>query len=102
MGIPGADLRPLLLVIRTGHRAVREYLLRSMGTGCRIHMFLDGEPDWELPYISGWTRLDKTRDAAVVTAAAKALNDRESIAGALTWDESRLAQTAEVVATLGL
>jgi biotin carboxylase len=102
IGILGADLRPLLLVIRTGHRAVREYLLRSMGTGCRIHMFLDGEPDWELPYISGWTRLDKTRDAAVVTAAAKALNDRESIAGALTWDESRLTQTAEVVATLGL
>jgi biotin carboxylase len=65
-------------------------------------MFLDGEPDWELPYISGWTRLDATRDAAVVTAAAKALHDRDPIAGVLTWDESRLTQTAEVVAALGL
>jgi biotin carboxylase len=97
-----ADQRPLLLVIRTGHRDVREYLLRSIATAHRIHMFLDGEPDWELAYICGWTRLDKTRDAAVVTAAAKALHDRDPIAGVLTWDESRLAQTAEVVAALGL
>jgi biotin carboxylase len=99
---PTTPPKPLLLIVRTGHRAVREYLMRSMSTAFRIHLFLDGKPSWELAYVSGWTRLERTRDAAEVCAAARALQARDPISGVLTWDESRIEQTAEVVAALGL
>jgi hypothetical protein len=42
-----AAQRPLLLVIGTGLHAYREYLLRSISTEFRIHLFHKVEPTWE-------------------------------------------------------
>jgi biotin carboxylase len=101
--MPGADAdRPLLLVIRTGLAEVREYILKSISTQYRIHLILGAEPDWELAYIDGWTRLENNRDPAVLIAAARAVDRRTPISGVFTWDESRIAQAAEVAAALGL
>lgn len=99
------DDRPLLLMVTTGMRSYREYLMESISTHYRVHLLLGAEPTWEQRYITGWTVLHKladTIDSAEMCAAARELNARDPVAGVLTWDEARVLQTAEVAADLGL
>jgi biotin carboxylase len=97
--------RPLLLIIGTGKRDYREYLLASISTRYRVHLLLWAEPGWERDYLAGWTVLSReteTVDAAEMIAAARELAAREPLAGALAWDEARVLQVAKVAAALGL
>jgi biotin carboxylase len=94
--------RPHLLVVATGMRLFREYILRSIAPQYRIHMFLHGEPTWEKDYIEGWTVLESTLDADALVAAARHLHDEQPIDGVLCWDEARILQTAHVAEALGL
>src|ERR1035441_1558397 len=85
MGGRGAAAgRPLLLVIGTGGQDYREYLLRSISTGYRIHLFLGAEPTWERGYLAGWTVLQdmaETISGAEMSAAALELAAREPVGG---------------------
>ncbi|HEY7143958.1 MAG TPA: ATP-grasp domain-containing protein [Streptosporangiaceae bacterium] len=102
---PDQDGRPLLLVIGTGGRDYREYLLRSIATRYRLHLFLAAEPDWEREYAAGWSVLAGmagTIDATEMIEAARELAGREPVAGVLSWDEARVLQSAKVAAALGL
>jgi biotin carboxylase len=104
-GGDAADQRPLLLVITTGMRDYREYLLSSIASRYRIHMLLGADPSWEREYIIGWSLLDdltETVDASDMCAAARELAAREPLSGVLSWDEARVLQTAKVAAELGL
>jgi biotin carboxylase len=95
--------RPLLLVITTGARKYREYLLASIGSRYRVHLLLAAEPTWERDHITGWTVLSglgNTVDADEMIAAALALG--EPLHGVLAWDEARVLQSAKVAAALGL
>jgi hypothetical protein len=97
--------RPLLLVIGTGQRDYREYLLSSIGPAYRIHLLLAAEPSWEREYITGWTVLANMADtigADEMTAAARRLTSTDSVDGVLTWDEARVLQAAKVAAALDL
>ncbi|MEV0801073.1 ATP-grasp domain-containing protein [Kribbella sp. NPDC050281] len=94
--------RPHLLVVATGMRLFREYILRSIAPQYRIHMFLHAEPTWETEYIENWTVLESTLDADALVAAANELNDKEAIDGVLCWDEARILQTAHIAEALGL
>jgi biotin carboxylase len=96
------DERPLLLVIRTGKREFREYLLRSIAPHYRVHMFLGVQPTWELEYISGWTVIADTMDVGSMISAAKELDAQSHIGGVLCWDEARISQATQVAAALGL
>ncbi|MBB5872804.1 biotin carboxylase [Allocatelliglobosispora scoriae] len=96
------DALPLLVIYRTGPRKYREYLLRSISSRYRIHMFVGVEPSWENDYISGHTLLGKNLDPEVATAAARDLHAREPISGMMCWDEARIAQTAFATDALGL
>ncbi|MDQ1722765.1 MAG: hypothetical protein QOI26_2499 [Pseudonocardiales bacterium] len=102
MTAPQPQRRPLLLLIATGLRPYREYLLRSIGTEFRIHLFHTAEPSWEKEYLSGWTVLPSTADGPAMAAAARALHEREPIDGVLSWDEARIHATAYVAQELGL
>ncbi|TCO51861.1 ATP-grasp domain-containing protein [Kribbella antiqua] len=95
-------MKPHLLVVATGMRLFREYILRSIAPQYRIHMFLHSEPTWEKEYIEDWTVLESTLDADALVAAAHELHDRQSIDGVLCWDEARILQTAHVAEALGL
>jgi biotin carboxylase len=97
-----ADIRPPLLVIATGLRHYREYLLRSIGPRYRVHLFISAEPNWEREYVTGWTVLEDTLDADALVAAARDLHARTPVDGVLCWDEARILQTAHVAAALGL
>lgn len=97
-----ADGRPLLVVIATGMRLYREYLLRSIATRYRVHLLCSAEPEWERGYIAGATVLPSTLDADALVAAARVLAFREPVAGVLCWDEARILQTAAVAQALDL
>lgn len=100
MGTEGAE-HPLLLVIRTGHRDLREYLLQSITSRYRVHMIIGVAPEWELSYLAGWTRLTDTRDFDAVLDAARAVDAAGPVAGVLCWDESRIVQAAQIAEALG-
>ena len=94
----------LLLVVSTGERLYREYLLASIAPHYRVHLLLGAEPVWERAYCQGWTVLDfaDTIGAEPMIAAAASLAEREPIAGVLSWDEARILQSAKVAQSLGL
>lgn len=102
-GEAGRD-RPRLLLIGSGGRSYREYLLSSIGLRYRVHLLTGAEPTWERPHLAGWTELDlrDTRDAAPLCAAARERIGDEPFAGVLAWDEARVLQVAKVAAELGL
>jgi biotin carboxylase len=96
---------PLLLLIGTGGKGFREYLLASIATRYRVHLLCGAEPGWPRGYLDGWTvidSMDDTIDATQMCAAARDLAARESIRGVLSWDEARILQAAKVAAELGL
>jgi biotin carboxylase len=93
------DPRPVLLVISTGMRHYREYLLASIGPRYRVHLFVGAEPTWEKDYVDGWTVLSSTLDADILVAAAREL---PRVDGVLCWDEARILATAHVAQALGL
>jgi len=94
--------RSHLLVVATGTREMREYLLRSIVPQYRIHLFLEVEPTWEKEYAEGWTVLTSTLDADAVVLAAKELVAADPVDGVVCWDEGRILQTAHIVDALGL
>jgi biotin carboxylase len=94
--------RPLLLVIATGMRIYREYLLGSISTRFRVHLFHVAEPTWEKDYIIGWTVLPSTLDGPAMAAAAVQVDEKTPISGVLCWDEGRIHATAYVAEALGL
>ncbi|MEU4761936.1 ATP-grasp domain-containing protein [Actinosynnema sp. NPDC023794] len=96
------DQRPLLLVVATGMRLYREYLLRSISAEYRVHLFLTAEPDWEKEYVSGWTVLPSTTDGPAMAAAAAEIHAGTPFSGVLCWDEVRIHATAFVAQALGL
>ena len=98
------DARPLVLVIATGKRDYREYLLRSIATRYRVHLLNGREPSWEQEYITGSSTVDMTDTigATELIAAARAVAAREPVHGVLTWDEARVLQAAKVAQDLGL
>lgn len=91
-----------LLVIGTGQRPYREYLLRSIATRYNVHLFLSAEPTWERAYASDWTVLANTLDVELLIAAARSVDGERRIDGVLCWDEARILQTACVAEALGL
>jgi biotin carboxylase len=99
--MPTADDRPHLLLISTGWREFREYLLRSIGPRYRLHLFLPAEPTWEHAYVDGWSVLD-TLDREGLLAAARELHARNPVDGVLCWDEPRILLAAQVAEALGL
>jgi biotin carboxylase len=93
---------PLLLLVGTGMRVYREYLLRSISTRFRVHLFTTTEPDWEREYLHGWTVMSSTLDGRAMASLAGVLNLEEPVCGVLCWDESRIHATAYVAQALGL
>jgi biotin carboxylase len=96
-----SDQKPLLLVITTGHRVYREYLLRSISTRYRIHLINDAAATWETVYLDGATVVPHTGAKAVV-AAAREVAARTAVAGVLSWHEEHIVQAALVAEDLGL
>ncbi|MEV4380430.1 ATP-grasp domain-containing protein [Streptosporangium sp. NPDC049644] len=96
------DTRPLILVVATGMRHYREYLLRSIATEYRIHLLVTAEPGWEQEYVTGWTVVADTTDGPAMAGVALELAAREPVHGVLCWDEARILAASYVSEALGL
>lgn len=105
MNHAASDDRPHVLIIGTGGKAYREYLLRSISSRYRIHLLLGAEPTWEADYFTGCTVLEhfeETIDAEEMTSVAKEVTAADPLHGVLSWDEARVLQVAKVAGALGL
>ncbi len=96
------DPRPHVLLLCTGRRELREYLLETMAGEFRVHIFAGEEPTWEAPYIVGSTVISEAAGQDETLVAALRVNDQERIDGVLTWQETHTTQVAHVAAALGL
>jgi biotin carboxylase len=98
------DQRPLLIIIGTGGKEYREYLLRSIGREYRVHLFMGADPTWEREHITGWSivNMAETMAADEMIVAARTVAETEPVQGILAWDEARIFQGAQVAAALGL
>ncbi|HJQ01057.1 MAG TPA: ATP-grasp domain-containing protein [Jatrophihabitans sp.] len=94
--------RPHLLLISTGDRLFRQYLLAPIAEHYRIHLFLAAQPSWETGYVDAVTVLADTLNAEAMIAAAGELNSRDRIDGVLCWDEARIVAASKVAEALGL
>jgi biotin carboxylase len=94
--------RPLLLLVASGMQTYREYLLSSISTHFDVHLLHTAEPQWERPYLAGWTVLPSTVDGPAMAAAAAALHRSTPVSGVLCWDEGRIHATAYIAEALGL
>ena len=94
--------RPHLLLISTGDRLFRQYLLAPIAEHYRIHLFLSTQPGWETDYVDAVTVLADTLNAEEMIGAARELNGRDPIDGVLCWDEARIVSAAKVAEALGL
>ncbi|MFC4907227.1 ATP-grasp domain-containing protein [Actinomadura gamaensis] len=99
---PATGDRPHLLVVATGMRTYREYLLRSISTRFRVHLFHTAEPTWEIPYLDGWTVVPSTLDGPAMAEAARKVHAGDPVEGVLCWDEGRILAASHVAAALGL
>jgi biotin carboxylase len=96
-----ADGLPLLVLIGTGSRHYREYLLASIATRYQVHLLAASPPGWAETHITGFTEV-ADMSAAALTDAAHVLAATSQVSGVLTWDEARVETTAAVAYALGL
>jgi biotin carboxylase len=97
-----AMTRPHLLLVGTGARPFREYLLESIAAEYRIHLFTAAEPSWEKRYLDDSTVLPSLLDPGELVAAAHRLDDDDPVDGVLCWDEALVHATGAVTGALGL
>lgn len=93
---------PHLLVLTSGIRAYREYLLRSIGRAYRVHLVLTEPPTWERAYLDGWTVVADLADTGELVDVAKQIAGRDPFDGVICWDETWIIQAAHMAAALGL
>ncbi|MDG9716065.1 ATP-grasp domain-containing protein [Streptomyces sp. DH24] len=100
---PGAMSQdaPVLLLVGSGYRPYREYILAAVSRHYRLWLLDSAEATWQLAYCAGATRVD-TRDAESMREAALTLVDSLPVVGVFTYDESQVVFCARLAQDLGL
>jgi predicted ATP-grasp superfamily ATP-dependent carboligase len=98
----------LVLLISSGWRPYREYLLQGLARRSALWL-IDGQPPtWQHPYIAGSSVVGPLDEAGVVADrlglidTALALAEDHKVAGVLTYDELLVTATAHVAERLGV
>lgn len=92
---------PVLLLIGSGDRRYREYIVEAVSRHFRLWLLDAHEPTWQLPYVEGTTLVD-TRDPEALAAAAAPVVADLPVTGVFTYDESLVHATAHLAQALGL
>jgi biotin carboxylase len=92
----------VLLVVGSGLRFYREYLVRSVAAraraaGLRLVLLNNIKPTWQVAHFDEITVLDLF-DRELLAAAARAVAARDTVVGMLCWDEPFVMSTAELAA----
>ncbi|MBB5783096.1 ATP-grasp domain-containing protein [Nonomuraea jabiensis] len=102
-----------LVVVGTGPRLYREFMLRRIGERYDVHLVIGRPVEWEAPYVSGVSVVPgMTTDgivAAVRDVVARGATSRAAdaaiggaIDGVMTWAEDHVVDTALAAAAVGL
>lgn len=98
-----AGTEGVVLVVGSGSRLYREYLLESASFGHPLWLFDPAEPDWQCPYIQGSTVVDVLDRAALLAAARELTRSRGiPVRGVLSWDEALIVEAAHLAHALDL
>lgn len=98
----------VVLVVGSGARHYREYLLAGAARRHRLWLLDAAEPTWQRRYVVGSSvvpLLDRARlvpDQAGLVAAAQEVAARREVAGVFSYDETLVVATAHVAHALGL
>jgi biotin carboxylase len=92
---------PVVLVVGSGYRPYREYILRTLSRHFRLWLLNSREATWQLPYIVGASRVD-TADPGSMHLAAREICREISVDGVFTYDESQVIFCAKLAEDLGL
>ncbi|MFC8448787.1 ATP-grasp domain-containing protein [Kitasatospora sp. NPDC057223] len=92
---------PVLLLVGSGYRPYREYILAALAQRYRLWLLDASEATWQLAYCAGATRVD-TRDATAVHRAALHVVGSLPVAGVFTYDETQVVLCARLAERLGL
>ncbi|MFF8838155.1 ATP-grasp domain-containing protein [Streptomyces sp. NPDC015130] len=95
------DELPVLLLVGSGYRPYREYVLAAVSQHYRLWLLDPTEATWQLSYCAGATRVD-TQDAAATREAARTVMDSLPVVGVFTYDETKVVSCARLAQDLGL
>ncbi|GAA2934653.1 ATP-grasp domain-containing protein [Streptomyces enissocaesilis] len=93
--------RPVLLLVGSGDRRYREYIVAAVSQHFRLWLLDAHEATWQLQYVEGTTLLD-TKDPEELLAAARPVMEQLPVAGVFTYDESLVHAAARLAQALGL
>ena len=91
------DGAPTLLVVSSGDRTYREYVLRAAAREYRLWLVQPDPVTWQAPYLVGHSTVDTSDPSAVAEVARE-----QGVAGILCYDEMRVEQAATAAHALGL
>jgi biotin carboxylase len=89
-----------VLLIGSGYRHFREYVLRGLAADFQVVMITGAAPDWQLPYLAQHRVVDLGDEQAVFAAAA-ALAEAHPLAGVLTWEDASVVRAAALAERCG-
>lgn len=97
-----------LLVVGSGGRLYREYLLAGAARGHQVWLLDSAEPTWQRRYIAGASVVPLLDTARIIPDQERLLKTAVEVAaeggvtGAFTYDETLVVTTAHIAETLGL
>lgn len=83
------DNRPTIMLIGSGYKQFRGYLLEGVSTQHRVLLLNFGPVTWQWPYIEDARVVEPGNEEAVLTAATS-LAAGQDVSGVMTWDEGAL------------
>jgi hypothetical protein len=92
---------PVVIVIGSGVRRYREYLLAGASSEHALWLLDRAEPSWQQRYLAGFTTVDVTQPEPLI-AAAREVAARVPVVGVFSYDEALILPTAHVAEALGL
>jgi biotin carboxylase len=98
----------LVVLIGSGMRAYREYLVQGASRHCPLWLVDEQEASWQLPYLYGSSVVGKRYPSRLVPeledlyAAVAAIAGSHRVAGLFTYDEVLVTATAHIADRLGL
>lgn len=93
--------RPRLLVVGSGHRLYREYLLSSLAEKADIWLLDFGAVTWQRPYVVDSAVVDRDEVDGVFSSALR-IARAWSVDGCVTWDEFSVTTVARICEALRL
>src|SRR5438034_607459 len=97
----------IVLVVGSGGRLYREYLLASAARRRPLWLLDAADPTWQAPYLAGSTAVALRDDARLVpdvdglVAAARDVAAARKVVGVFTYDETLVMATAQIAESLG-